>query len=149
MVQGIGPSPSKPVISTLELKALALPLAMTLTPLTEEFGKIPGGPPPTGTWGVGPAGAALTTTPMEQIEAMKNKSLHGGMKNEFRFMGEPIDWVYLFAVKTCVQFVPKERRGKPNYNTKCLCQLRMLKFQPALQKPLADNHIVWHYLAVR
>src|SRR5262245_404221 len=57
-VQGIGPCPSKPVISTLPSNALLLPFAMTFTAVTEVFGNGPGGPPPGGTCGTGPGGAA-------------------------------------------------------------------------------------------
>lgn len=58
--QRIGPCPSRPVTSTLPLKVV-LPFATTLTPVTDVLGNAPGNAPPSGTVGVGPAGAPYRT----------------------------------------------------------------------------------------
>ncbi len=84
---------------------------------------------------------------MEQTKAVKNESLHVRMGNEFWFMREPLAWL-IFRGQRQRPILPKERCGKLKYSTKYLCQRRMLKFQPAFQKAIADNDILWHYLAV-
>src|SRR5688572_24689216 len=80
-VHGIGPCPSYPTISTFPLNVV-LPRAITFTALTDVFGNGPGAPPPSGTTGVGPAGAAAAIL-APRLRTKMGKSLSIRHQQEF------------------------------------------------------------------